>query len=110
MEVEWLPFASKQLKEIIAYITENFGENTAKKSLRKIFDRLNHVGRYPESGIWDEKFSTANITIRHLNIGPNIIFYLVDNDHLVVIAVMHSKQSPVTINQTISNLLTHYEK
>lgn len=33
-----------------------------------------------------------------------------DGNNLVVIAIMHNKQSPVTINQTIARLLTHYGK
>ncbi len=107
MEVKWLPFASKQLKEVVEYVKENFGETTARKSLNKILDKLNWVKKYPESGILDEKFSTASITIRHINVGPNLLFYFFDNENIVVIAIMHSKQSPVTINQTIDNLLTH---
>lgn len=107
MEVKWLPFASRQLKDVVGYVTENFGETTAGKSLNKILDKLNWVKKHPESGILGEKFSTDNITIRHINVGPNLLFYFIDHENIVVIAIMHSKQSPVTINQTIDNLLSH---
>ena len=39
MELRWLPFASDQLKVVAEYVKENFGESTAKKSIRKILEK-----------------------------------------------------------------------
>ena len=41
---------------------------------------------------------SRKIKVRHLNIGPNMVFYLIDRCEVVVIAVMHCKQSSYVIN------------
>ena len=41
MELRWLPFASEQLRADMQYVVDNFGEITAKKSLRRILDKVN---------------------------------------------------------------------
>ena len=41
---------------------------------------------------------SRKIKVRHLNIGPNMVFYLIDRCKVVVIAVMHCKQSSYVIN------------
>ena len=81
------------------YVVDNFGEITAKKSLRRILDKVNELRKNPDIGIWDKKFSSDGIKVRHLNIGPNMVFYLIDDRcEVVVIAVMHCKQSSYVIN------------
>ena len=79
------------------YVVDNFGEITAKKSLRRILDKVNELRKNPDIGIWDKKFSSDGIKVRHLNIGPNMVFYLIDRYEVVVIAVMHCKQSSYVI-------------
>ncbi len=108
MELKWLPFASEQLKVVAEYVKENFGETTAKKSIRKILDKVNGLRLSPDMGVWDKKYSSDKIKVRHLNIGPNVVFYLVDEDEVVVISVMHYKQSPATMNSTIRYVLDNF--
>ncbi len=43
-----------------------------------------------------------------LNIGPNIFFYLIDRYEVVVIAVMHCKQSSYVINRAIRYALKNF--
>lgn len=108
MEVRWLPFAQKQLKVVVQYVVDNFGEMTAKKSLKTILSKVEALSTCPDRGVWDKKFSTSEIRVRHLNIGPNVVYYLIDRDEVVVIAVMHYRQSPMTINRTIRYVLGNY--
>ena len=108
MEVRWLPFAQEQLKVVVQYVADNFGEMTAKKSLKGILTKVEALSTSPERGVWDKKFSTLDIRVRHLNIGPNVVYYLIDQDDVVVIAVMHYRQSPMTVNRTIRYVLDNY--
>ncbi|MBM0130900.1 type II toxin-antitoxin system RelE/ParE family toxin [Segatella copri] len=108
MELRWLPFASEQLRADMQYVVDNFGEITAKKSLRRILDKVNELRKNPDIGIWDKKFSSDGIKVRHLNIGPNMVFYLVDRYEVVVIAVMHCKQSSYVINRAIRYALMKF--
>lgn len=54
MELRWLPFASEQLRADMQYVVDNFGEKTAKKSLRRILDKVNELRKNPDIGIWDK--------------------------------------------------------
>ena len=109
MEVRWLAFASEQLKADIQYVVDHFGEMTARKSLRRVLDAVDKLGRYPDKGVWDKKFSTSEFRVRHLNVGPNKVFYLVDANEVVVIAVMHCKQSSDVVNRAIKYALEKQE-
>ncbi len=101
MEIRWLPFASAQLKAVLEYVVDHFGEMTARKSLRRVLDGVDVLEKYPAKGIYDKQFSRNGIAVRHLNVGPNMVYYIVDRDEVVVIAVMHCKQSLTTINRAI---------
>lgn len=108
MEVRWLPFAQEQLKVVVQYVVDNFGEMTARNSLQGILDKVDVLKICPGLGVLDKKFSTPMVKVRHLNVGPNVVYYLLDQDEVVVIAVMHFKQSPVTVNRTIRYVLGQY--
>ena len=108
MEVRWLPFAQEQLEVVVRYVVDNFGEMTAKNSLQSILDKVDALRDCPERSVWDKKFSTPLVKVRHLNIGPTVLYYLLDQEEVVVIAVMHCKQSPATVNRTIRYVLDNY--
>lgn len=108
MELRWLTFASEQLQADMEYVVENFGEMTARKSFRRILDAVGELRKYPDKGIWDKKFSTSEYRVRHLNIGPNKVFYLIDDKEIVVIAVMHYRQSSYVVNRAIRYALARY--
>ena len=59
----------------------------------------------------DSDFSTLfnNITVRHLKLSPNVIYYLIDENRIVIAAMLHSKQSPETVRKTISEFLKQYK-
>ena len=67
--------------------------------------------RLPYIGIIDSDFSTLfnNITVRHLKLSPNVIYYLIDENRIVIAAMLHSKQSPETVRKTISEFLKQYK-
>ena len=110
MVVRWLTFSQDQLKDVVQYVIENFGEMTARKSLRKIMDDTDSLGKYPTKGIYDKKFSKKSIEVRHLNIGPNMVYYLIDENEVVILAVMHYRQSVNTINRAIRYAIGKYNE
>lgn len=40
---------------------------------------------------------------------PNVIYYLIDENRIVIAAMLHSKQSPETVRKTISEFLKQYK-
>ena len=109
MEVIWSNIATKHLESILEYVENEFGENTAAKTLSKISDKVERLSSYPTSGIIDEKYSTSSYIVRHITIAPNIIYYLCYPDAIVIAAIVHSKQSPRTINSILKRFLDSFE-
>lgn len=108
MEVIWSKLAVEQLSDITEYVEDNFGVNTAKKMVRNITEKVGRLLLHPSIGIPDYKF-TANIgediLIRHIQIFPNVLYYIVKSDKIIVICIMHEKQSPKTVSEKIMDFL-----
>ena len=114
MEVKWSDLALKQLDDILDYVEERFGSRTAIKTLEKINSKVNRLMLFPESGSPDFGYSTlvesGSILIRHLKIEPNVVYYNVDGDVINVMAIAHSKQSPMTVASMIKRFLEHNDR
>ena len=104
MDVEWSPLAKLQLKEIVQYVADNFGERVSQKSLKKIVNKVYGLVLFPESGTYDKKLSTRNFTVRHITLHPNVIYYI------TIMAIAHEKQSPKTVSEMIFRFLEHHIK
>ena len=84
---------------------------TAQKTRQKDTRQSKSLAKHPYIGIIDSDFSILfnNITVRHLKLSPNVIYYLIDENRIVIAAMLHSKQSPETVLQTISEFLKQYK-
>ena len=112
MEVEWTDMALAQLGDVVEYVADNFGMRTAQNVYDKIDKKVQDLLKQPESGRYDGVKLSMKYPLRHLTIAPNILYYFVneENDKLVVLAVVHSRQSPRTINSILKRSLEQYRK
>ena len=110
MEVEWTDMALEQLGTSMEYVADVFGENVARKSYEKIRRRVQELAVFPESGRYDGMKFSLFYSMRHLTIAPNVVYYLTDEkrDVVVVIALVHSGQSPRTVNEILERGLALY--
>ena len=97
--------------EILIYVENNFGMLTAQKTRQKDTRQSKSFSKTSVYEIIDSDFSTLfnNITVRHLKLSPNVIYYLIDENRIVIAAMLHSKQSPETVHKTISEFLKQYK-
>lgn len=100
--------ATQQLADIVEYVGNHFGKSIAIKSLDKITKKVDGLLRFPESGNYDKKLSNDKYTMRHITLAPNVIYYLTNDNALVVIAIAHTKQSPKTVRNMIKRSLKQY--
>ena len=100
--------ATQQLADIAEYVADNFGRRTAIKTIDKITQKVNGLLRFPKSGSFDKKMSNDKYTMRHIILAPNVIYYIVSDNILVIIAIAHTKQSPQTVRNMIKKSLEHY--
>lgn len=109
MEIIWTDLAIQQLDEIAEYVQDNFGESISRKMVRKISEQVNRLKQQPSIGKPDfEYFSNNNysdIQIRHLQIFPNLVYYLEQPERIDIICIMHCKQSPSIVANMIKDFL-----
>ena len=88
MEVTWSDLALQQLDEVVDYVEDNFGIITAQNTLDRILDGADQLTKYADHGIYDAKFTSLvakqKMVIRHLLIAPNRIYYLIDDNKVVI--------------------------
>ena len=109
MELVWSSLAKEQLRNVLSYVEEEYGYRIAQKTLLNISQKVNQLLSYPERGILDAKLSSLsfsdNYVIRHILVLPNVIYYIVKNNSVIIIAIAHTKQSPSTIRKMLKAFL-----
>ena len=110
MEIIWSDIANRHLDFIAEYVEENFGSMTVAKTLDKIDKKVNALAKFPERGVLDRKYSTPDYTVHHINVDPNVIYYMVYPDAIVIGVIVHQKQSPKTVDAILKRFLEHYER
>lgn len=110
MEIEWTDMALEQLGNIIEWVANNFGKGVARKSYEKIKKHVQKLAVFPESGCYDGMKFSLFYSLRHLTIAPNVVYYLIDEKReiVVILAVVHSSQSPQTVNEILDRSLALY--
>ncbi len=111
MEVEWSDMALAQLGDVIEYVSDNFGERVALNTYDKIDAKVKSLVKFPESGRYDNVMISAIFPLRHLAIAPNVLYYFVDTeqDKIVLLSFVHSKQSSRTVNAMLKKSLLQYK-
>ena len=109
MEIIWSDLAVQQLDEIAEYVQDNYGEFTSRKMVHKITEYVNRLKVYPSIGKPDfeyfSKQSNTELQVRHLQVFPNLIYYLERSDRIDIICIMHYKQSPGKVAGMIKDFL-----
>lgn len=109
MEIVWSKLAKELLKSVLDYVIEQFGESIAQKTLEKIDSKVRQLALHPQIGIRDWSLTSTNqLQVRHLNISPNVVYYLIDDKTVVIIAIVHAKQSPENVRTVINKFLAQY--
>lgn len=110
MEIIWSDIALHQLNEVLDYVEEHFGSSVA-CTLDNINTKVERLLLFPESGTPDYSYSSKilndNVLIRHLNIGPNIVYYNVDGEIINIMVIAHYKQSTATVVKMIKRWVVH---
>lgn len=102
--------AKKQLNDILDFVEEEYGQQTARKILLKMEQRLHRLAIMPEIGTLDAHLSTKQYIVRHLLIAPNVFYYIHAEDSIIIGAIVHFKQSPQTVATIIQQFLNDREK
>ena len=114
MEIVWSDLGAGLFKAVLEYVEDNYGENVARQTFHRITEKVEQLKYFPGIGVKDfdlepTEFSSS-IEVRYLILYPNIVYYLIDGDEVVIIAVLHAQQSRETIKTIISEFIEKREK
>mgnify|MGYP000003727591 FL=1 len=101
--------ATDDFLSILKKVEELFGKMIAIKVSNKIQLHIGLLSSFPQIGVRDAIFSTADRDVRYLINTPNLIYYAIEQEEIYIISICDSRQSPETIRQRISGLLRQYK-
>ena len=110
MEIVWSDLALRNLHDIALYVSEHFGDSVSKKSINKIVRKVEGLRAFPTSGVLDRLYASSAFSVHHVTVAPNVIYYLLEDDAVVVMSIIHMKRSPEYVNKVLRNFVEYYEK
>lgn len=105
MEIIWLPSALYDFACLLDNVEALFGHLVAVKVRQKLTSHINLLASFPRIGVHDSDFSDASREIRYLVNTPNLIYYAISRNEIVIISILDSRQSPETIRRILTENL-----
>lgn len=91
-KVKYSPIALEDLQLIHGYISANWGENTAKKILKKITSGISSLEQHPTLGVDLGEIIDVTTEYRYLFLEKNYVFYRVEFDKIRIVRVLNERQ------------------
>lgn len=88
-QIIWTTPALQNLDEIAEYIAIN-NIYAAKKLVTRVFEQVERLGQFPESGRVPEEIPTLNY--REVVVNPCRVFYKVDGDSVFILHVLRQER------------------
>lgn len=89
-QIKWTEPALEDLNEIAEYITLD-KPDTARKLVRKVFETVSRLKKFPNSGKVPSELEDSRY--REMIIGPCRVFYRVEGDLVFILYVMRSERA-----------------
>ena len=91
LKIVWSKRASLKFDQIIAYLIEEWSENSAKQFIGKVFDFLEILSEFPEIGSMENKEKS----IRGFTIVKQVnLYYRIKSDKIILILFFDNRQNP----------------
>ena len=90
--IEYTPKALEDLQRIKLYIVENFGVETAQKTVGKITAGIRRLEEYPLSGVALRKMFDVPTDYMYIFIERNYVFYRIQGNLIKIIRVLNERQ------------------
>ncbi|MFT6986810.1 MAG: toxin ParE1/3/4 [Psychromonas sp.] len=88
-EIIWTNPALEDLNDIAEYIAIS-NLHAAKKLVKKVFDKVERLEEFPESG--KNPLELSNLNYREIVVNPCRIFYKIDHDKVFILHVMRQER------------------
>ncbi len=89
--VIWKNKASLQLREVLTFLRNQYSQRTAEAFLEKVFERLDRIQKFPETGQPLQRFKN----VRRLRVGKNhYLVYRIFGQNIAIIFVWDNRMDP----------------
>ena len=105
MEIVWLASAIEDFVSLLEKVDSLFGKAVATKVKYKISSHINLLASFPCMGMRDFYFSDGKYDVRYLINTPNVIYYAISRNEILIISILDTRQSPEMIRHTIAEIL-----
>ena len=91
LEIVWSKRANLKFDQIITYLIEEWGEQSAKQFIGKVFTILEILSEFPEIGSVENKEKS----IRGLTVVKQVnLYYRIKNDKIILLVFFDNRQNP----------------
>lgn len=91
-KIRYSPAALDDLQEIYNYISSNWGENVAKRALKKMTTDIRSLEQFPLLGVALGETVNIPTDYRYLFSEKNYIFYRLEMDKIKIVRVLNEHQ------------------
>jgi len=91
LEIVWSKRASLKFDQINTYLIEEWGEQSAKQFIGKVFTFLEILSEFPEIGSNENKEKSIRgfTVVKQVN-----VFYRIKNDKIILLVFFDNRQNP----------------
>lgn len=105
MEVVWSRLARDTFAEVLQFIEELFNRKAAQRAADSVVEYANLLGTFPRAGYVDDLLSTEETEVRLMNCRKSAIYYTIEDQTVVIVAIFDTRRNPAAIKEIIHSFL-----
>ena len=105
MVVRWSGLAKETLLEILQYIERDFGVFVSQSVYERIMNHVRLLASFPFIGRVDDVHVHLEKQVRYIVCEQSLVYYLIEEDVVLIIAVFDVRRSPQTVEHIITDFL-----
>jgi len=90
--IQYTPDAADKLRELKKAVTQQYGEEIAKKIIRTITEAIRGLCEYEEKGSEVSKKFDVITNYRYIFVAKNYVFYRIEDKYIRIINLYHEKE------------------
>ena len=101
MKVEWLTAAEEDLREIARRVADDFGYDTAERTVASVVAETERLADFPRIGRRCDEYPPSRHEYRALYTSHDRIVYTIGKDCVLIVAVFDTRRSPDSLKNIL---------
>ena len=106
MQVEWTARAQNDLAEVLRYIVDKLGRNTAVRVNSEIIKAVDNLSRFPLSGRTIFIEYNSGLEYRSLSLKKSSVIYIIENDVVKVVMLWNNRRDTKQLHTILSGSMS----